>query len=141
MARRVMLLLAALTLTLPMVGQHPSEMADAADKDKGGNRFIHVFLFQIKQKGQQAEIKALIKDANELLATIPSVRQFRVGKPSDVGTPGVEGGDYHVGLLVMFDDENAFKTYLKHPQRKKFIKIHAKNYERVLAFDFIQKSK
>jgi hypothetical protein len=43
------------------------------------------------------------------------------------------------GELVQ--DEDAFKTYLKHPQRKKFIERHAKHYERVLAFDFIQKTK
>jgi hypothetical protein len=124
-------LFAVLTGLVLMAGSFP---ACAADDPKAP--YVHAVIFYLKKDAPKDEGKAMIADAHELLAKIPTVRMVKIGPPATKGTPDVGVTDYQIGLLVLFDNYEGLKTYIDHPLHVKYVDNHKKHIEKVLVYDF-----
>jgi hypothetical protein len=123
----------------------PVQSAGQVEKAKAAKpgAFVHTVVFHVKKDAPKDEIAALISDAHELLATIPSVRELRVGRPAEKGTPDLAKKDFQVGLLVLFDDFAGLQTYLDHPQHQKYVQKHLNHIEpeKLLVYDFVDQKR
>jgi hypothetical protein len=102
--------------------------------------YTHVVIFYLKKDAGADATDSLIEDCHEMLTKIPTVRGLKAGKPSEK-SEAIAAKDYQVGLLVMFDDHDGMQTYADHEQHKNFVKKHAKSFEKVLVYDFINQAK
>jgi hypothetical protein len=121
-------------------GDQPQTTAAGAGK-RGS--FVHMVIFHLKKDAPANEVEALIADAHEMLGAIPSVRDLKVGRPAEKGTPDFAKKDFQVGLYVLFDDPAGLETYLKHPMHLKYVEKHIKQVdtEKLLVYDFIDQKK
>src|SRR5262245_26618993 len=90
--------------------------------------YVHAGVFHLKPDAPAGEAEAMIADAQQLLAKIPTVRDLRVGRPAEKGSPGAKK-DFQVGLLVLFDDYPGLQTYLDHPLHIKYVEKHLKHID------------
>ena len=100
--------------------------------------YVHVVIFHLKKDAPSGTAEALIADAFDILAKIPSVRGIQAGKPADKATPDFAKKDYQVGLLVLFDNYEGLETYLKHALHDKYVQKHGKHIEetKLQVYDF-----
>lgn len=98
--------------------------------------YVHVVLFYLKSDAPEKEADALVRDCHQLLGKIPSVRHVWAGPPAKQATPDVAQQDFHVALIVLFDNYNDLKKYLDHPLHKQFVEKHNRYVERVIVHDF-----
>ena len=123
----------------------PVSLAFTADKEKpaakGDASYVHAVIFYLKKDAPKGEADALVKDAFELLAKIPSVRSIKAGLPAEKSSPKFAVTDYQVGLLVLFDNYEGLKEYLEHPDHLKYVDRHMKHLDKILAYDFIDRKK
>ncbi len=100
---------------------------------------VHVVIFQLKKDAPEGEADALIADANEMLRSIPTVRELRVGKPADVTRTAPGKREFSVGLEILFDDRDGLKTYSDHPMHMKYAQKHLPyvDTDKLMVFDFI----
>jgi hypothetical protein len=117
--------------------------ADEKKPDKAAANYVHVVVFHAKKDAPKDAVSAAIADCHELLAGIPSVRGLKVGRPAEMGDPNVPKQKYDFALLVLVDDYAGLKAYLDHPQHKKFVEKHVKNFdlEKLQVFDFTNEKK
>jgi len=118
--------------------------ADAAEgKAAAKPAFTHVVVFYLTKDAPKEEADALIADCHDLLARISTVRELKAGKPSDKGAPMVSRTDYHVGLLVLFDNADGMKAYLDDKLHQDFITKHGKYIDRdkLIVLDFQDQAK
>jgi hypothetical protein len=136
MYRRVLIagVIAGLTATL--------WTAEAGEKEKKKRPpYVHAVIFYLKKDAPVGQVDAVIRDAHELLAKIPSVRGLWVGRPAEKSTPKYAVTDYDAGLLVLFDDYEGLQTYLDHPMHLEYVERHAKHFDRVPVYDFLNQKK
>jgi hypothetical protein len=115
----------------------------AEPKARKAASYVHAVIFHLKKDAPDDEVSALIRDAHELLGKIPSVRELRVGRPAEKGTPDFAKKDFQVGLLVLFDDFQGLETYLDHPQHQTFLDRHGSHVdlEKLQVYDFVDQKK
>jgi len=101
--------------------------------------FVHTVIFYLKKDAPAGEADDLIADAHSMLAKIPTVRELRIGRPSEKSTPGFGVKDYHVGLMILFDNAEGLQTYDQHPLHKQYVEKHLKFIDKVLVYDFEHK--
>jgi hypothetical protein len=116
------------------------DTTQAAQAGKEPN-YVHTVIFNVKKDAPAGKVDDLIADAHKLLAKIPSVRGIRAGKPAEKSTPGLSAKDYHVGLLVLFDDYDGLKAYDEHPLHKEYVQKHLPHIEKVIVYDFVNEKK
>jgi hypothetical protein len=124
------------TIIGPIHGQ------DKKDRKVGGRKttpFVHSVIFYLKKGAPENEAEALVADAHQILAKIPTVHNLHAGTPAEKGTPKVAVKDYQVGLLVLFEDADGLQTYLEHPLHRDYVSKHEKYIEKVLVYDFEDK--
>jgi hypothetical protein len=138
------LLVSVLVLGGTVVWLGLSGLARTQDKPKTtlvgkGPNFVHTVIFHLKKDAPAAEVEALITDARELLRPIPSVRDLKIGRPADKGTPDRAKKDFQVGLVVLFNDQAGLETYLNHPMHLKYVEKHLKyiDAEKLSVYDFV----
>lgn len=102
-------------------------------------RYVHVVLFYLKSDASPKQAEVLMQDCQKMLGKIPNVRYVWVGPPAKQATPDVAQQDFHVGLVVLFDDYAGLKKYLDHPLHKQFVEKHNRYIERVVVHDFLGK--
>lgn len=122
----------------------PGQTAGQADRLRvKAAPYVHTVIFHLKKDAPEGEAAALIRDAHELLEPIPSVRELRIGRPAEKGTPDFAKKDFQVGLLVLFDDYEGLETYLNHPQHRKYVEKHLNHVdpEKLQVYDFVNQSK
>ena len=113
---------------LPMSGcgtpapQHPI--------DAGG--VSHIVLFTLAQPEDAEELE---QDCARLLKPIESVRVYACGNHIDTGRPIVRG-DYDVGLLVSFEDEQGYQAYLNDPDHLALVAKWKDRWTDILLYDF-----
>lgn len=114
--------------------------ADPSARTTG--QFVHVVIFHLKSDAPAGAAEAMIADATELLAKIPSVREVRAGKPAEKGSPTAQTG-YQVGLLILVDDAAGLQTYLDHPLHQEYVKRHISkvDLDKLLIYDFVNHKK
>jgi hypothetical protein len=98
--------------------------------------YVHAVMFYLKKDAPTSEVDSLLKDSGALLGKIPSVKALWFGKPAKQATPDVAAKDYHVGLLVLFDDYKGLKEYLDHPLHQKFLDRHKQYWDKTPVYDF-----
>jgi hypothetical protein len=72
----------------------------------------HVVIIKLRQPSEADE---LIADTRRHLSAIPQVMDLRIGRPYDVGRPGVDL-DWDVAVFMRFTDRKAYEAYLVHPE-------------------------
>ncbi|MEM6313100.1 MAG: Dabb family protein [Planctomycetota bacterium] len=92
----------------------------------------HIVFFRLKDP---AQTQALIDHAELLLKPIPTVRGFSIGTPADTPVRDVVQRDYHVGMVVTFDDVAGHDVYGPHPKHDEFVALHKDDWEDVRVFD------
>lgn len=97
--------------------------------------FTHVVLFWMKPDAPSNAVEQTLDDARGLLAKIPTVRFFNVGRPAMTPREVVDN-TYSVGLLTVFTDRAGHDTYQEHPLHKEFISRNRSNWQRVQVYDF-----
>jgi hypothetical protein len=138
MVMKRMLMLAAVLLTVvSTTSLTVSSRADDKPGAKADAPYVHCVIFYLKKDAPKDTAKALIADAHEILAKIPTVRSIKIGLPAEKATPKFAVNDYQVGLLVLVDNFDGLKTYLEHPLHLKYVEKHEKHLEKVLVYDFI----
>lgn len=139
--RRKLLFGMVLLLIGVMARVTPAEETKA-DK-KGHAPYVHVVIFRMKKDAPKDAIKKAIADCHELLTKVPAVRSVRAGRPAAKGTPDVPKMHYDFALLVLLDNEDGLKAYLKHPWHLKFVARHGPSFdmEKLQVFDFMNESK
>jgi len=131
-----MLLTLATLLTAGAAFTRPVLAADKADAP-----YVHAVIFYLKKDAPKDQARAMIADAHEILAKIPSVRMVKAGLPAQQATPKLAVTDYQVGLLIMVDNFDGLKAYLDHPMHLKYVEKHEKHIDKVLVYDFLNQSK
>lgn len=101
-------------------------------------QYVHAVIFHVKRDAPKDEVEALIRDADELLRPIPSVRELRIGRPADQATPGLANKAFQVGLLILFDDAAGLLAYHEHPLHKRYLEKHMPHVEmeKLMVYDF-----
>ena len=122
-----------------LMGSPQADKKDRRVRARKPAPFVHSVIFYLKKDAPENEIDALIADAHQMLAKIPTVRDLHAGRPADKPTPGVAVKDYQVGLLVLFDDAEGLHTYLEHPVHKDYVTKHERHLDKVLVYDFEDK--
>ena len=77
----------------------------------------HVVFIRLADPADTAD---LIADCDSLLPTIPGVVRYWRGTHFDMGRANVIG-DYAVGLEVAFENREAYRAYLEHPQHVELV--------------------
>ena len=105
--------------------------------------YVHVVVFTMKKDAPADAVDKALADCNDLLASIPSVRGLRAGRPAEKRTPDLAKKNYDMALLVVVDDFAGLEAYLKHEQHLKFVEKHGKNFdmEKLQVFDFVNAKK
>lgn len=131
-------------LVLGLVGAGRSEERGAqvqpAKVSPRQTPYVHVVLFSLKKDAPAGEVDALIRDSQQLLGKIPSVRGLWVGRPAEQATPKFARRDYHVGLLVLFENYAGLEAYLNHPLHQEYLRRHGPYWEQVPVYDFLQQA-
>lgn len=139
---RKVLFVAVLASLGLVAGDNAPDRAAAAE-DKGVKApYAHVVIFHLKKDAPENAAQAMIEDCHGMLAKIPTVRELRVGRPAAKATD-VSKKDYHVGLMILFDDYDGLKTYIDHPQHVKFVEKHLKHIDgdKLGVYDFQNQAK
>ena len=97
--------------------------------------FVHVVLFKTKSPDRQAASAELVRDVREMLAPLPAVKGLWIGSPAPTNTRPIVDANYDVGILLLFEDQEALQEYLDHPTHQEFAKKHDTAAE-VRVFDF-----
>src|SRR5512140_715243 len=97
--------------------------------------FVHVVLFWLKKGTPDSELDAMIADAQNSLAKIPSVTNLWAGRPHGSSRDVVDSS-YDVGLCVTFADPAAHDKYQDHESHRQFLKRHGKSWDCIKVYDF-----
>ncbi|MEE2681981.1 MAG: Dabb family protein [Planctomycetota bacterium] len=80
-------------------------------KQGGPEQINHVVLIRLEDPGSAGELQ---QDCLDLLKPIPEVVYFACGPHVDVGRTNIED-DYSIGLIVSFENREAYDAYLQAP--------------------------
>lgn len=72
----------------------------------------HIVLIKLRDESQA---DALLADTQRRLSAVPAVAELWVGRPFELGRPGVDL-DWDVGVIVGFEDRAAYEAYLSDPE-------------------------
>lgn len=103
--------------------------------------FVHMVAFTVKKDVSAQGLEEVITDGHKLLARIPSVKGLWIGRPAERATPDVAVKDYDLGLLVLFENYDGLKAYLDHDLHQEFVRRHKGKFDRVLVYDFVDRSR
>jgi hypothetical protein len=98
--------------------------------------FTHVVLFWMKPDASANATQQTLDDCRSLLAKIPTLKFFDVGRPAMTPRDVVDN-TYDVGLLTVFADRAGHDAYQEHPLHKEFIARNKANWSRVQVYDFV----
>lgn len=96
-----------------------------------GARFVHASTWKKKSDAADAAVQAFIDDVPAILGANKWVRSAWAGKPS---APTSEADAV---MVLVFDDEEAFKKHKADPQGKRFHDKHDKNFDTPKATEFV----
>src|SRR5688572_5199850 len=97
--------------------------------------FVHVVLFWLKPGTPESEREQIVKDANDLLKKIPSVRHIWTGRPAMTPREVVDNS-YDVGLCVLYDDRAGHDLYQAHDLHVQFVARRKPTLQKIVVYDF-----
>ncbi len=77
----------------------------------------HVVLIRLKAEVSPADTEAFMVEASNILAPIPGVRNFKVGKGLGVKAEV----SYPIAMMMEFDDDAALEAYQVHSEHQRFV--------------------
>ena len=131
----------AAMLLLLATSVQAEEKAGKAAKTTGG--YVHAVIFTMKKDAPASAVDDVIADCHTMLGKISVVRSVKAGRPSKEVAEKIVKTDYDVGLLVLVDDFEGIKAYIKDPLHVEFVKKHGKYFEmkKLMIFDFVDQKK
>ena len=97
--------------------------------------FSHIVIFWT-DPAQPKAADELVSGAHKLLAPIPGVTQFHIGKMVGSSRPVVDQ-TYQVALNLIFPNKQAQDDYQAHPQHLEFVTKYVKPLvKKALVYDF-----
>ena len=93
----------------------------------------HVVLIKLRQSSDADE---LVADTRRHLSAIPQVNDLRIGRPFDIGRPGVDL-DWDVEVCMRFTDRAAYEAYLVHPEHLALVNSWQPYWEWIRVHDAI----
>jgi hypothetical protein len=99
----------------------------------------HVVLFSPKPDLSADDRAQLLQALVAAAGEIPSIRRFRVGKRIKHGLPGYEQmmrDDYEFAAVIVFDDIDGLRTYLRHRSHTLIGRHFTSSAARSLAYDY-----
>lgn len=103
---------------------------------------LHVVLFEPKPDVTDRQQGALLASIADAARTIPSVRQFDVGRRL-AGGPVYQAnadGDFAFIAIVGFDDRAGLDAYLSHPAHAVLGRLFRETLARALVYDYEMRS-
>ncbi len=97
--------------------------------------YVHLVLFTFREGVGAGEIESMIHDAADL-AGIPCVRRLDCGRRDESVRRPVSDTTYDVGLLVCFDDRQAYDAYSVHPIHTAFVARYKPLWAGIRVCDF-----
>jgi hypothetical protein len=79
----------------------------------------HVVLIRLRPDATPADRDAIVEGLRSLPAQIPEIQAYEVGTDA-----GLRPGNPEVGLVALFADEAAWRTYLEHPAHVAVVSTH-----------------
>ena len=90
----------------------------------------HVVFFDLQDPEDAGE---LIADCYDLLQKTESSSGY-AGRHYDIGRPGVLN-DYDVGFFVAFQSEEAYRTYVEHPEHVSLVEKWKSRWDSIRVYD------
>lgn len=112
---------------------------EGASMSSGEPTYVHAVFFTIKPGVSDADVDALVGDAYELLAKIPTVRRIQSGRRDHQMTREVNDQLFEVGLVVHFDDKAGHDVYQNHELHLQYIARNKEKWAGVRVNDFVAK--
>ncbi len=112
---------------------------EGASMSGGEATYVHAVFFTMKPGISDADIDALVKDASELLAKIPTVRRVQSGRRDHQMTRDVNDQQFEVGLVVHFDDRAGHDVYQTHELHLQYVARNKEKWSAVRVYDFVAK--
>jgi hypothetical protein len=102
-------------------------------------KYVHAVFFTLKPETPDAAIDGLVDACCEELAKVPSVRKIESGRRDVNAAREVNDKDFHVGLVVYFDDKQGYDEYEIHPIHRNCVGKYREHFKSVRVCDFIAK--
>ncbi|QXP86118.1 Dabb family protein [Methylococcus sp. Mc7] len=100
-----------------------------------GGRVQHVVIVWLKDHGNPAARQQYIENSRRL-GKLPMVLRYQVGTVL-AGDRAVVDGSYDVGVVATFENDQALRDYLAHPEHRKVIEESLKPLvEKAVVYDF-----
>ncbi|MBO6512924.1 MAG: Dabb family protein [Phycisphaerales bacterium] len=96
-------------------------------------RIGHIVFIELKD---QRDFHALLKDADWMLGTIPTVSTFAAGKHLDTGRSTVRS-DYDLAIYLGFESEQDLSIYVAHPKHIDFVNKWKPRLSALRVYDMI----
>lgn len=141
MRRMLAVMAAAVGIFACQLGNSSGQAQETTKKSASKAPYVHAVIFTLKKDAGKDAIENVIADSHKLLAKIPSVKGLWAGRPAEKSTPKFAVKDYDVGLLVLFDNYEGLQEYLDHALHTEYVEKHAKHFERVNVYDFVNQKK
>ncbi|UZR30387.1 Dabb family protein [Methylococcus mesophilus] len=101
----------------------------------GGGRVQHVVIVWLKDHGSPAARQQYIENSRRL-GKLPMVLHYRVGTVL-TGDRAVVDSSYDVGVVATFENDQALRDYLAHPEHRKVIDESLKPLvDKAVVYDF-----
>jgi hypothetical protein len=97
--------------------------------------FVHSVYFWLDRSLDPAR-RAAFEQGVRSLGTIPTLRQFQVGRPAGGDRPVIDR-TYDFALLTVFDDQAGHDAYQVHPTHLAFVRDHARDWIQVRVYDSV----
>jgi hypothetical protein len=95
---------------------------------------VHHVYFWLKEAGNEAHKKQLVKALNELIK-VETIKMSHIGFPASTENRDVVDHSYSVSYMVMFDNQEGQDIYQKHPIHLKFVEENSYLWEKVIVYD------
>lgn len=110
-------------------------MAAAEVIPADGRRVQHVVIVWLKDHGSPAARQQYIENSRRL-GRLPMVLRYQVGTVL-AGDRAVVDSSYDVGVVATFENDQALRDYLAHPEHRKVIEESLKPLvEKAVVYDF-----
>lgn len=76
----------------------------------------HIVMIKLKADAPASAAKSLEEGLSQLPGAIPEIKQYAFGPDL-----GLRGGNFDFCLVADFEDEEAFRRYVSHPNHQAFV--------------------
>jgi hypothetical protein len=108
----------------------------AVASERQSSRIYHQVFFWLRRPDEAGDRERLIAGLTTL-ATIPQVRELRVGVPASTERRDVVDASFDVSELMIFDSLTDQKAYQDHPVHRAFVADCGPLWRKVVVYDTV----